>query len=194
MDYLCFHFLRFFHLTKRLRDMPVDISREDILLPTVRAFAHSSLLIHILTQSHSITQSHTHIHCICTLTRSPTHSLMITHSLTHSHNYTLTHNHTYTHTHSQSHLHILTHSHTHNWSLTPMHSLTHSFTHYSLSPSLPSSQMLKFKITSRDLRLEHVAMADIHFSEERARLMEIAARRLKNRSTFSLTSDMSDIT
>ncbi len=41
------------------------------------------------------------------------------------------------------------------------------------------------------MHLEHIEMADIHFSEERARAMELAARRLKNnRSTFSLTSDM----
>ena len=52
--------------------------------------------------------------------------------------------------------------------------------------------MLKFRITKRDLQLEHLAMADVHFSEERARAMEIAARRLKNRSTFSITSDMND--
>ena len=51
-------------------------------------------------------------------------------------------------------------------------------------------QMLKFRITRRDMHLEHIEMADIHFSEERARAMELAARRLKNRSTFSLTSDM----
>ena len=41
------------------------------------------------------------------------------------------------------------------------------------------------------MHLEHIAMADIHFSEERARAMELTARRrLKNRSTSSLTSDM----
>ena len=61
-----------------------------------------------------------------------------------------------------------------------------------LTPSLPHPQMLKFRVTKRDLHLEHIAMADLHFSEERARAMEIAARRLKNRSTFSVTSDVND--
>ena len=64
----------------------------------------------------------------------------------------------------------------------------------SLPPSLNLQQMLKFRIHRRDLQLEHIAMADLHFSEERARIMESAARqRLRSRSTFSVQSDMSDV-
>ena len=53
-------------------------------------------------------------------------------------------------------------------------------------------QILKFKIHSRELREEHYAQADLHFTEERVRVMELQARRLNSRSTFSVTSDLSD--
>ena len=47
----------------------------------------------------------------------------------------------------------------------------------SLSP--PSLQMLKYKIRKEELHKYHIAQADAHFSEERARAMELQARRLR---------------
>ena len=49
---------------------------------------------------------------------------------------------------------------------------THTHTH-------TRQQMLKYKIHTDELHKYHIAQADTHFSEERARAMELQARRLR---------------
>ena len=53
--------------------------------------------------------------------------------------------------------------------------------------------MGKFRLHSRELHQEHLAQADQHFTEERVRIMEVQARRMRNsRSILSVTSEISD--
>lgn len=54
------------------------------------------------------------------------------------------------------------------------------------------TEMGKFRLHTRELHQEHLAQAGQHFTEERVRVMEIQARRMRSRSTLSVTSQTSD--
>lgn len=53
------------------------------------------------------------------------------------------------------------------------------FSLYMILLPLPLKQLLKYKIRKEELHKYHIAQADAHFSEERARAMELQARRLR---------------
>ena len=50
-------------------------------------------------------------------------------------------------------------------------------------------QVIKFPIHQQELKKEHIQQADVHFSEERARTMEMQARRMHARKSFSTLSE-----
>ena len=43
--------------------------------------------------------------------------------------------------------------------------------------SLASVQVLNFRLTTKELKQQHFAQADMHFSSERVRAMQLQARR-----------------
>ena len=54
---------------------------------------------------------------------------------------------------------------------------------------LPPSQIIRFPIHNQEYRKVHYQQADLHFSEERARIMETQARRSQARKSFSTLSE-----
>ena len=119
--------------------------------------SHSSLtltltLTHTLTHSLTLARTHASTHA---LTHTHSHSLTLTH--THSHSLTLTHTHSLTLTHTHSHSLTLTHTHSHSLTLTHSHSLTHTHTHsHSLTLTHTHSHSLTLTHThSHTLTLTH---------------------------------------
>ena len=49
--------------------------------------------------------------------------------------------------------------------------------------------MLKYRLRGQELHTAHIDQASLHFTEERVRVMELQARRLKYRNSLSAMSD-----
>lgn len=62
---------------------------------------------------------------------------------------------------------------------------------YSLTTPTATLQILRYHIHNKELQKEHIAQADFHFSEERARVMELSARRMRTRES-TISNALSD--